>query len=92
MLESLFNKETPAQVFSCEICESSKNTFFIENLQWLLLKTQVFSCEICESSKDTFFTENLRWLLLKTYYKITPNIVIQTPCIQANIKILNIKS
>ena len=31
-------KDTVAQVFSCEICEISKNTFiFIEQLRWLLL-------------------------------------------------------
>ena len=30
-------RETLAQVFSCEFCESSKNTFFIEHLWWLLL-------------------------------------------------------
>ena len=35
----LIKKETPAQVFSCEFCEISKNTFFIEHLWWPLLKT-----------------------------------------------------
>ena len=30
-------KETLAQVFSCEFCEIFKNTFFIEDLRWLLL-------------------------------------------------------
>ena len=39
VLESLFskvsrNKETPAQVFSCEFCEAFKNPFFTENLRW----------------------------------------------------------
>ena len=29
--------DTPAQVFSCEICEIFKNRFFTEHLQWLLL-------------------------------------------------------
>ena len=28
-------KETLAQVFSCELCEISKNTFFTEHLRWL---------------------------------------------------------
>ena len=28
-----------AQVFSCEFCEIFKNTFFIEHLCWLLLKS-----------------------------------------------------
>ena len=31
-----FKKETPTKVFSCEICEIFKNTFFIEHLRWLL--------------------------------------------------------
>ena len=39
VLESLFkkvarNKETPAQVFSCESCEAFKNTIFTEHLRW----------------------------------------------------------
>ena len=29
-------KETLAQVFSCELCEIFKNTFFTEHLSWLL--------------------------------------------------------
>ena len=32
-------KETPAQVLFCEFYEVSKNTFFIEHLWGLLLKT-----------------------------------------------------
>ena len=49
MLESLLNKntglkvcnsikKTSTQVFSCEICKFSKNTFFTEPLQWLFLR------------------------------------------------------
>ena len=39
MLESLFkkvsrNKETPAQVFSCEFCEAFKSTIFTEHLRY----------------------------------------------------------
>ena len=48
LLESLFNKvaglracgtetETQKQVFSCEYCEMSKNSFFMEHLRWLLV-------------------------------------------------------
>ena len=29
---TFIKKETTAQVFSCELCEISKNTFFIEHL------------------------------------------------------------
>ena len=32
-----FKKETLVEVFSCEFCEISKNTFLIEHLWWLLL-------------------------------------------------------
>ena len=35
---NLIEKETLAQVFSCEFCEISKNAFFTEHLPWLLLK------------------------------------------------------
>ena len=34
----LYLKRDLAQVFSCEFCEIFKKTFFIEHLQWLLLK------------------------------------------------------
>ena len=32
-MESFFNKVVPAQVFSCEYCEISKNTYFEEHLR-----------------------------------------------------------
>ena len=34
---NFIKKVTLAQVFSCELCEISKNTFFTEHLWWLLL-------------------------------------------------------
>ena len=34
---NLIKKETLAQVFCCEFCEISENTFLIDNLWWLLL-------------------------------------------------------
>ena len=41
VLKSLFNKlyqkETPAQVFSCEYCEIFKKSFFHKTPRWLLL-------------------------------------------------------
>ena len=45
LCQSLFfiKKETLTQVFSCEFCEVSKNTCFIEHLWWLLLKVLVYS-------------------------------------------------
>ena len=34
---NFIKKETLAQLFSCEFCEISKNTFSTEHLWWLLL-------------------------------------------------------
>ena len=34
---SFTEKETLAQVFSCEFCKIAKNTFPSEHLRWLLL-------------------------------------------------------
>ena len=33
MLESLFNKETPTQVFTCEYCEIFKNNYLEEHMR-----------------------------------------------------------
>ena len=33
VLKSFFHKETPIQVFPCEICEIFKNTYFEEHLR-----------------------------------------------------------
>ena len=37
---NLIKKETLTEVFSCEICESFKNAFFIKHLKWMLLILQ----------------------------------------------------
>ena len=31
--KQLYHRETPTQMFSCEICENFKNTYFKENLE-----------------------------------------------------------
>ena len=36
-------KEIPLQMFSCEFCEISYNTFFKEPFRWLLLHKHLFS-------------------------------------------------
>ena len=58
MLESLFNKETPGQVFSCEFCKILINTFFTEHLWWLLLKnTSIqYTCWIYSKTATIAFT------------------------------------
>ena len=35
-------KDTPAQIFSCEFCKTSHNTFFIERFGRLLLRNHSF--------------------------------------------------
>ena len=39
---NFIKKETLAQVFSCEYCEISKNTFLAEHLRQLLLENQEY--------------------------------------------------
>ena len=34
----LYLQEPSTQMFSCEYCQTLKNTFFTKHLQWLLLK------------------------------------------------------
>ena len=34
---NFIKKETPTEVFSCEICETFKNSFFTKHLRWLRL-------------------------------------------------------
>ena len=48
---NFIKKEILAQVFSCEFCEISKNTFFIEHLWWLLLHG-VSKCNIVDTLKN----------------------------------------
>ena len=54
---NFIKKETLAQVFSCEFCEISKNTFFIEHLRWLL-KNGVLKL-YCFPSGDENFKQRL---------------------------------
>ena len=35
---NFIKKYTPTQEFSCQFCESLKNTFFEEHLRWILLQ------------------------------------------------------
>ena len=43
MLQSLFERETPTQLFSCEYCKIFESSFsFIEHLRWLLF----FQCNM----------------------------------------------
>ena len=57
-LSSNFIKDTPTQLFCCEIWKNFKNTFSTEHLQWLFLSketpTQEFACEIYEIFKNIF--------------------------------------
>ena len=65
---NFIEKETLAQVFSCEFCEISKNTFFREHLRWLLLELGLTS----EAAKNLLFIkyrENASTPGLLAWYK-----------------------
>ena len=55
---NVIKKETLVQVFSCEFCEISKNTFFTEHLWWLLLKwvhiklSRLYNFQVMHSSGE----------------------------------------
>ena len=51
---NFIKKEAPAQVFSSEFCETSKNTFLIEHLHYRLLLEQLsFQCVLVIISSFT---------------------------------------
>ena len=58
VLESLFkkvsrNKETPAQVFSCEFCEAFKSTIFTEHLRYEV-GVSLLKCFTFRSSTNSY--------------------------------------
>ena len=52
---NFIKKETLAQVFSCEFCEISKNTFFTEHLRLLLAETIVSHEEFVQENQTFHF-------------------------------------
>ena len=46
----LYQKESPTQVFSCEICEISKNTYFEEHLRTAAFVLHGNPCKISVSA------------------------------------------
>ena len=67
---SFTKKETLAQVFSCEFCEISKNTFFTEHLQTTTSVLQYAQFKLCSEAysgplheKPCFYFVNVlkRW-------------------------------
>ena len=69
-------KETLAQVFSCEFCQISKNTFFIERLCWMLLLKSLWIYQKvsdilksgCGSSRPCRFYQKV---ISKSFVKLT---------------------
>ena len=68
-VKKVLRKETLAQMFSCEFCEISKNTFFIEQLWWLLLYF------ILQNLKDN--EDRLEYFFSKLWMKVILTILIQ---------------
>ena len=75
LLESPFNKvagfagsaalikNTPTQVFFCEICETFKNTYFVEQLQTTACGSCKHSIWACYKVKDIDSTEFFRKMI-----------------------------
>ena len=67
---TLLKKEALAQVFSCEFCEISKNTFFTEHLRWLLLDLVQF---VLRHFTYTDFNKKFFWNIQFNYTKFLGN-------------------
>ena len=73
---NFIKKETLAQVFSCEFCQISKNTFFIERLCWMLLLKSLWIYQKvsdilksgCGSSRPCRFYQKV---ISKSFVKLT---------------------
>ena len=59
-------KDYPTQVFSCEICENYKNTYFVEHLQTAGSGSWKHSIWACYKVKDVDLTEFFRKMKLAT--------------------------
>ena len=75
---NFIKNETLAQVFSCEFCEISKNTFFIEHLWWLLL--HFFNCNFIHQILLPTYLPNL-------YIKKNSNLF--TTCVNYGFSVCN---
>ena len=61
MPATLFKKQTPAQVYSCEFCETFKNAHFIEHL-WVTAST-------CSNAHPKHLIKVSKWFFLKRLHK-----------------------
>ena len=59
MICNFIKKETPTQVFFCEYHKMFENSFFMEHLQWLLLKMVEEFLRISNSTWEMFVQKNL---------------------------------
>ena len=66
---NFIKKETPTQVFSCELSELFKNNYFVEDLRTVGSETPAAFL------RTPFFTEQLRWLIL-TFLHFQPTILL----------------
>ena len=70
-----FIKNTPTQVFSCEICKNFKNTFFYRTPSVAASvkrdsNTVVYLWNLLNFLSTLFLAEQLRWLLLNGHFSL----------------------
>ena len=68
---NVIKKETVAQVFSCEICEISKNTFFTEHI-WTTasMSSQHFGWDLDELSNVSSLISFIKYLAGNYMFKV----------------------
>ena len=70
-----FIKNTPTQVFSCEICKNFKNTFFLQNTSsgcfcQKRLQCRCLPVELAKFLSTLFMAEQFRCLLLNGHFSL----------------------
>ena len=73
-------KETPTQMFSCEISQIFKNTFFTEHLRWLLLEG------VCEGTSLVKILQSCHFDIFEINHRCFRKIPIKVGLSPPNIK------
>ena len=82
---NFIKKEALAQVFSCEFCEISKNTFFTEHLWWLRLFYITFL--ICLTAQGITVSISLFWSSKFIFYTFESYFIVNIECVWAPLRI-----
>ena len=82
----LLKKETLAQMYFYEFCETFKNTFFIEHHRWLILDNYLSEMFNFLSEQENGSVEICSWLLKLSWRTVSQKILFLIGCYHAPFK------